>query len=167
MSESDDFSRFVDAHLDLVYGFAAARVGRDVADAVVLDVFRSARHTVDRGEGEVLSRSWLLTRARNRILAHWRLVAERAESESSGDTPAREVRIGTDWDAERVLDALDRLPAAERAVLALRYLEGRPVAEVAHMIDRPHATTQQLLEKARRAFHALALPTAAPTAAPV
>jgi len=167
MSDSDDFSAFVDAHLDPVYGFAAARVGRDVADAVVLDVFRSARHTFDRGEGEVLSRSWLLTRTRNRILAHWRLVAERAEPDSAVDAPAPEVRIGTGWNPDQVLDALDRLPGAERAVLALRYLEGRPVAEVAHMIDRPHATTQQLLAKARRAFHALALPTAAPTAAPV
>lgn len=167
MSESDDFSRFVDANLDLVYGFAAARVGRTVADAVVLDVFRSARHTFDRGEGEVLSRSWLLTRTRNRILAHWRLVAEEVDPAPAGETPARELRIGTDWNPDEVLDALDRLPGAERAVLALRYLEGRPVAEVAHMIDRPHATTQQLLEKARRAFHALVLPGAAPTAASV
>lgn len=165
MITATDFEDFVGEHLDLVYGFAAARVGRRVADDVVTDVFRSARHTFDTGEGEILSRSWLLTCTRSRILGHWRTAAASAELDDAVDEPLADVRIGTEWTPDGVLDALDRLPSAERAVLALRYLEGRPVAEVAHMIDRPHATTQQLLEKARRAFHALALPQVAPTAA--
>ena len=165
MIRATDFEDFVGDHLDLVYGFAAARVGRTAADDVVFDVFRSARHTFDSGEGEVLSRSWLLTCTRSRILAHWRTAAEHAELDDTVEEPLTDVRIGTEWTPDGVLDALDRLPGAERAVLALRYLEGRPVAEVAHMIDRPHATTQQLLERARRAFHELSLPPAAPTAA--
>jgi RNA polymerase sigma-70 factor (ECF subfamily) len=147
------FEQFVDAHLDLVYGFAAARIGRQAADVVVAEVFRSALHTFESGDGEMLSRSWLLTCTRGRILDHWRTEAAAAAT-NMADTLSSEptTRLGHSWRPEAVLDALDRLPAAQRAVLALRYLEGRPVAEVAHLIDRPHATTQQLLEKARRAF---------------
>lgn len=167
MRNTEEYEAFVDEHIDLVYGFAAARIGREAAEELALDVFRSARHTFDSGGGEILSRSWLLTCTRSRIMVHWRSEAARHEPTDRLPDVAGEVRIGARWEPEQVLDALDQLPAAERAVLALRYLEGRPVAEVAHLIDRPHATTQQLLEKARRAFHALALPQFAPTATSV
>jgi hypothetical protein len=46
----------------------------------------------------------------------------------------------------------DRLTGTHRAALALRYLDGLPVAQVARALDRTVTATEALLVRARAAF---------------
>jgi RNA polymerase sigma-70 factor (ECF subfamily) len=51
-------------------------------------------------------------------------------------------------DAEELLTAVARLPEHERLVVALHYLEGKPVAEVAAILRRPVGTVTKQLSRA-------------------
>jgi RNA polymerase sigma-70 factor (ECF subfamily) len=57
-------------------------------------------------------------------------------------------------DGARLAQALDRLTADQRAILALHHLEGRPVAEIAHILAIPIGTVKSRLFTARRALDA-------------
>ena len=54
--------------------------------------------------------------------------------------------------AEVVMATLDALPDHHRAVIVLRYLDERPVAEVAELIGKSLPATESVLARARRAF---------------
>jgi RNA polymerase sigma-70 factor (ECF subfamily) len=61
-----------------------------------------------------------------------------------GDGPATRLSA----DAEDLLVAVARLPEHERLVVALRYLEGRSVAEIAAGLGRPVGTVTKQLSRA-------------------
>jgi len=48
-----------------------------------------------------------------------------------------------------------RLNPSQRSALVLRYYDGLPVAQVAEIIGRSVAATENLLARSRRAFRAL------------
>ncbi len=53
-------------------------------------------------------------------------------------------------DVEEVFDAIGRLPARQRAAVALHYLDGYSVAEVADILECAEGTAKAHLHKARR-----------------
>jgi RNA polymerase sigma-70 factor, ECF subfamily len=56
----------------------------------------------------------------------------------------------------RILDAaLHQLTHDQRSILALHHLEGRPVAELAEILDIPAGTVKSRLHAARQALHAV------------
>ena len=74
--------------------------------------------------------------------------------------PVRRVAGGRTWprppsrraDADRLDAALRRLPLEQRAILALHHLDGRPVAELAEILDIPVGTVKSRLHTARQAL---------------
>jgi RNA polymerase sigma-70 factor (ECF subfamily) len=67
-----------------------------------------------------------------------------AESAST-DTPS---------DAAVLDDAMRRLDVDQRSILVLHHLEGRPIAELADILDIPAGTVKSRLHTARRALQA-------------
>jgi RNA polymerase sigma-70 factor (ECF subfamily) len=61
---------------------------------------------------------------------------------------------GHDGDDERISIAICRLPVQQRAAVALFYLEDRPVAEIAELLECAPATARVHLHRGRRALHA-------------
>jgi RNA polymerase sigma-70 factor, ECF subfamily len=64
-----------------------------------------------------------------------------------GRLEAPRQEVGADMD---LAAALRRLPPQQRAAVALHYYEGRPLAEVAQILNCSHATAKVHLFKARR-----------------
>ena len=56
---------------------------------------------------------------------------------------------------DEVWDAVRRLPAKQRAAVALHYLEDRPVAEVADILDCEESTARVHLHRGRATLHSL------------
>jgi RNA polymerase sigma-70 factor (ECF subfamily) len=84
------------------------------------------------------SRDWIRRQQRRRRLDE----AARNEArtgETGGDHAMR----------DGVVDAIDRLPDPSRAILALHYLEGRRIAEIATILDVPPGTVKSRLHHAR------------------
>ena len=107
-----------------------------------------------------LNVGWLIGVARHKLVDHWRRTAsdERklaaaAQAATSGPAggAATDPWEGT-LDTAAVHAALVLLPFPKRAALALRYLDGLPVAEVAALLGRSLTATETLLVRARAAL---------------
>lgn len=95
---------------------------------------------------------WLLRITRREAVRLARLRA-RDPSRPLDDLNAHPPRSGgratrLDADAEELLAAVARLPEHERLVVALHYLDGLPVAEVAAVLGRPVGTVTKQLSRA-------------------
>lgn len=140
-----------EAALPQVYGYLLARCGRQaLAEDLTAETFLAAVAACRREPPPTPSTGWLVGIARHKLVDHWRA----AERERLVAVVTEDV---TDpWDAH-----LDALLAQEvlaeqsglhQAVLTLRYLDGLPVAEVAHVLGRTRRATEALLGRARAAF---------------
>jgi RNA polymerase sigma-70 factor (ECF subfamily) len=117
---------------------------------VWLDVFRSIAKLIDADA----FRAWLYQIARARALKQFRRrrlsfqpldEMELADAESNTDVFTREA-------AEVIHRALDELPAAQREVVLLHYIEDMSYVEIARIVDCNVGTVRSRLHYAKRAL---------------
>jgi RNA polymerase sigma-70 factor (ECF subfamily) len=144
-----------DAALPQVYGYLLSRCGdRATAEDLTAETFLAAVTAARREPATQVGVGWLIGVARHKLVDHWR----RQEREERGLRLVRDSRPDTDdpWDARldalRAREVLHTLGPHHRAALALRYLDGLPVPEVAHHLGRTLHATEALLVRARAAF---------------
>jgi RNA polymerase sigma-70 factor (ECF subfamily) len=121
----------------------------DVLQDVWLDVFRSIARLNDADA----FRSWLYQVARARalkVLRKRRLSFEPLEDVESAEI-GPETEIFTAEEVQRVHRALDELPAAQREVLVLRYIEDMSYEEIARIVACEVGTVRSRLHYAKRA----------------
>jgi RNA polymerase sigma-70 factor (ECF subfamily) len=96
--------------------------------------------------------AWLIGVARHKLVDHWR----RGERERRGLAAVGPDQPDDPWedllDTSAAFSALARLPGPQRAALALRYLDGLAVSEVAGYLNRTPQGTETLLVRARAAL---------------
>lgn len=161
------FERLMADRLDRAYRLAWSILlsDADSADAIQ-DAFLSAWRQLPRLRNPSVFDGWL-----NRIVANAaRMVRRRRvrlreipvdlqggrDRTTAPDGRSASATGGADLD--RVADrdsisrAFDRLGANDRAILALHYVDGRPVAEIARTLAIPTGTVKWRLHRARRAL---------------
>ena len=151
--KTTDLASMYDAQVRDVFGFVYRRCGdRSLAEEITQEVFvRLARYHNEHDR--LPPAAWLYQVARNCLIDSWRSQAMRerrlalvhSDARRDAPDPADEVVSG-----DQVLAALGQLPASQRAVLVLRYVDGLPVAEVAAGIGKSVKATESLLARARR-----------------
>lgn len=156
-----DLRTLYDATLPLVYSYFLRRCGDPgMAEDLTQDTFLSAAREIRKGSTVREPDRWIFGLARHRLVDHFRaqereqrklrLVwhAEQASDRvaEGGDLSADHARV----DLARV--ALGAVPAAQRLVLTLRYLDGLSVPEVASAIGRTVHATESLLSRGRNSF---------------
>jgi RNA polymerase sigma-70 factor (ECF subfamily) len=115
----------------------------DVTQAAFLDAYRA----LARGNEPERPRAWLFTiaqNARRRRFQRLRRAPEQAELER--EPAADEVAVTV----RELREALELLPANQRATLVLREIGGFSYAEIARRLDLSVAAVQMLLFRARR-----------------
>jgi RNA polymerase sigma-70 factor (ECF subfamily) len=147
--------KLYDDALPHVYGYLLARCGdAGLAEDLAAESFLAAVRAVRTPGAPDPSIPWLIGVARHKLADHWR----RVEREQRGLRllDGGPVRVDDPWetaiDRIQARAVLDRLGAHHRAALTLRYLDGLPVPEVAHHLDRTVHATEALLVRARAAF---------------
>ncbi len=159
----DRYLSLYDEALPQVFGYVVRRVeSQIVAEDVTAETFLSAMATLKNGTAADVSIPWIIGVARHKVADHWR---RQSSEERRTEAAAKEAEVTADlqasvdsWDA--VLDAavahdtLASLSAINRAALTLRYLDGLPVGEIAHLLDRSVGATESLLTRAKAAFRA-------------
>lgn len=139
----------------VVYGFVYARLGGNEAAAedVVQETFLEAMRSAPGFRGDSGLATWFCAIARRRLARHYE--AERRESVArSGLTlvaaePAPEPAADAVDRRDEMVRAMGRLPAAQRQVLVLKYLDDLPVAAIAEQLGRTPVQVQSLLQRAR------------------
>jgi RNA polymerase sigma-70 factor, ECF subfamily len=163
------FDAFFNGYFPPLYRFALARTHRDetLAEEVVQAVMCRAVTKLHTFRGEASLLTWLCTFCRYEISAvyesrsrHRREVSLtedapeiRAALESMSCAPAGpEHELRRKEVARQVHTALDRLPPHYGQALAMKYIEGRPVNEIAAVLRLGPKATESLLVRARKAF---------------
>jgi RNA polymerase sigma-70 factor, ECF subfamily len=151
------FDRIVREELARVYRLSLAIVGNeaDAADATqeaFVDAWRSIRGLRDAARFDAWLTRVAVNAARMTLRSRRRRTVREIPAASIGGVlpePAPEAS-----DVGRLRAALDRLPVEQRALLALRHLDGRGIPEIAAILEVPEGTTKSRLFTARRALEA-------------
>lgn len=155
------FRAWYDRTLPRVYAFLASRCGgpgplaEELTQQTFIDAVRRAR-TFD-GRSDPMT--WLLAIGRHKLADHFRAL-ERDERRRrriavTEITPAgRSTELGTSDERDAIERALRTLPAAQRAALLFRHLDGLSIAEIARLLGRSDTAVESLLARAREGFRA-------------
>jgi RNA polymerase sigma-70 factor (ECF subfamily) len=156
--DPDAMRWLLDEVAPVVYGFVFARVGGDEAAAedllqeTLLEAVRGARNF--RGDAAVST--WMCAIARRRLARYYESErrAERARQSLrvvAGTAAAGEEAQASDLVElqDEVVRALGHLPALQRQVLVLKYLEGMSVIDIGAQVNRSRVQVQSLLQRGR------------------
>ena len=155
--EIASFETLYSSELPIVFGFLRIRAAGDVALAEDLTalVFMSAVEQFQAGRGDVVTRNWLLTVAKRRLIDHWRRleVAERKAPLLHPTTPTEDLSLSLS-ERELVERALAALTTTDQAALTMSHLDGMSVPEIAEVLGRGKRATESTLRRARERFRA-------------
>ena len=151
----DRLAELFESTFDDLFRYCLARTAnRAVAEEAASEAFLAAARTVASGRGDV-DRAWLFVVARNRIVDGWRSAERRRRRFASLVALRRDVEEDSDVAdrlGEVVVDVMRQLPERQRAALALRYLDGCTVGEVAVELGIEYTAAESLLARGRRNF---------------
>ena len=161
------FATIFDRHAGVIHRFLARRIDPADADQLVGEVFRIAferrsSYDLDRSS----ARPWLYGIATNVIAHHRRSELRRlramarlvaTQREDHDDPVGERATATTDADRgwDRLVDAIDCLPADERDTLLLYAWEELGYADIAAALDVPIGTVRSRLNRARRRLRAV------------
>jgi RNA polymerase sigma-70 factor (ECF subfamily) len=161
--------RFYDEHFPAVYRFVLCRTGGDhpQTEEIVGDVFFQAFRDIERFDGARPPHAWLRGIARHRTVDALRrrgrqsaltpsfssLVEEKGESFfdlGAGELPEED--LARRETADLVEWVLSELPPEYEQVLRMRYLDDRPVKDIAQALSLTERAAESRLFRARNEF---------------
>jgi RNA polymerase sigma-70 factor (ECF subfamily) len=137
-----------------VYRYAYAMLGnRADAEDVTQTTFVNALRALERGESPRKASNWLITITHNILRQRFRQAKARPfEVELHEELAGEETPDDDGPTLTAVVDALGRIPPAQREALVLREFEGRPYAEIAEVLGISTSALETLLFRARRSL---------------
>ena len=140
----------------IVFGFLFARVGGDesAAEDLLQETLLEAVRGASAFRAEASASTWMCAIARRRLARYY-------ESERKAEMARRSLSLVYDGSGaagpgddilerqDEVVRALGRLPALQRQVLVLKYLEDMSVIDIAGQLDRSRVQVQSLLQRGR------------------
>jgi RNA polymerase sigma-70 factor, ECF subfamily len=158
VADEQAFRAWYDKSLPTVYGYLFHRCGRDpdLAEELTQQAFVEAVRNSRVFRGQADATTWVIGIARHKLVDHFR----RAERDTRRLAALSVRQMGDAGRAESspptmpddIDDALAVLPALQRAVLVLHYMDRLSVREVARSIGKTEAATASLLARGREAF---------------
>ena len=152
-SDAVAFRAWYDSVLPRVYSYLFNRCGRDkdlaeeLTQQAFVDALKSLRK-VDADDGV----AWMLGIARHKLADHFRALERRERGWLSLVSTSSEPAVTWLGEAEaegELVDALRRLPTAQRAAITLRYVDDLPVRDVAALLGRSEGAVESLLSRGR------------------
>lgn len=138
------FAELYENNFERVYAFIARRVrDRDVAQDLTADVFHTALANLARFEWRgVPFAAWLFRIAAHAIADRWKRAAKERDIPPLNEPP--EVSLEDTEQRARLFRLVDRLPADQRRVIAMRFAEQKTIREIAHALGRSEGAVKQL-----------------------
>jgi RNA polymerase sigma-70 factor, ECF subfamily len=150
------FAEHYDGLLRSVWGYCG---DREVAEEAAQEAFVRASRDWRRVRRMDSPAGWLHRVAFNTVHGHFRRLRTRSRVLTRLAEPANDSTEAVD-ETLMLQSALARLPARQRAVLALHYLADLSISEVAVVMDARPGTVKSLLSRGRAALRAFLVDTA-------
>jgi RNA polymerase sigma-70 factor, ECF subfamily len=151
--DAASFCAFYDDALPRVYGYFLHRTGGSpaLAEDLTQETFLAAVRELKKGRRPETPIPWLYGIARHKLLDHYRrqVRTERIVSAADADTDELVVDADSDPSRDRVVAALDAVPASQRAALVLHHLDGFSMGEVADLLGKTEKAVESLLGRGR------------------
>jgi RNA polymerase sigma factor (sigma-70 family) len=144
-------------HEPLVHGVAFGRCGDPaLAEEITAQTFEAAARQFAKGRGHEVTAAWLTVVAKRRLVDHWRHSAAHSRVVDRLIRTVRDDAVADPADGfdSEITVALDAVPARQRMVLMLRYVDDRGLDEIAEGLDVSYRAVESLLARARRSFAA-------------
>lgn len=126
------------------------------AEDLLQETYSAALRTWKAGRSGDVTLPWLLTVARNKSIDAFRKLDRESRSlERFARQPRSDAPFVTGADSETVLAAIRRLPAMQRAVIALRFVDDLPLAEVATLLGKRAGAIDSLQRRALAALRTM------------
>jgi RNA polymerase sigma-70 factor (ECF subfamily) len=139
-----------------VFGLALSYLrSRESAEDVAQEVFIKVWKALPRFDERATVSTWIYTITRNTSFSAIRARRPNASlsdpdvMEAVETSAAEQVEEGSEADGTALLKLVDQLPAKQRQVVTLFYMEERSYDEVAEMLAMPIGTVKTLLHRAR------------------
>jgi RNA polymerase sigma factor (sigma-70 family) len=147
------FDVLVARHRPRLVRYATSRCGRDtsLAEDAVQDALVRAHRAIVAGKVPVDVQAWLFAIVRNRCHDYFRAARPTAPlpPELPGGAPSAFEEVERSERLAVALNAVDRLPTAQRAALLGRELEGRSYEDIAQRQSTTVPAVKSLLHRAR------------------
>jgi RNA polymerase sigma-70 factor (ECF subfamily) len=150
------FGRFYDEALPRIFGYFLKRTGgsHSVAEDLTQETFVAAVRELRRGRRPEESMPWIFGIARHKLLDHYRRCERSKRLQRSVERELEELAVDAapGVGRERVLTALQAVPASQRVVLVLHYLDGLSMREAAHQLGKSEKAVESLLGRGRESL---------------
>jgi RNA polymerase sigma-70 factor, ECF subfamily len=153
------FGALYDEALPLIYSYFLRRCGgvAPLAEDLTQETFLAAVHQVKRGATVDAPVPWLFGIARHTLIDHYRVSLNGIErskpwNDETDAIPDERDDFGAAIERDQAILALNALPPAQRLVIALRYLDGLRVAEIASQTGKSVHAVESLLARGRASF---------------
>ena len=151
-------TQLVEDHLEAVYRYAFRLSGNcDQAEELTQQAFLQACARIGQLRRAESARSWLLAIVRNCFCQQLRQQQREPQlaPEELWDQWAQHAPAEESWDAERLQQALDRLPVEYRVVLLMHYFEQATYQQIAQRLNIPLGTVMSRLSRAKARLRAM------------
>ena len=150
--EMQSFERLYRRYYGRVFGFAGRITHRmDSAEEVVNDTMLTVWRKAESFAGRSRASTWILGIAYRKALrarSRARPEHEELELEDVAD-PGQSERLDAIFSRDQLIQALDRLPPEQRAVVELTYVHGYKYTEIAEIAGCPVGTVKTRMRNAR------------------
>jgi RNA polymerase sigma-70 factor, ECF subfamily len=152
-ADPTSFTLFYRDALPVVYGYLLHRCGSSaLAEDLTQETFMAAVAELKKGYGISTPLPWICGIARHKLVDHFR---RQGRSVRMLAVEASEI-AEFPWEPAEASEGVDRalasLPAAQRAALLLRHVDGYSVPEVASILGRSVEAVESLLSRGRSGF---------------
>jgi RNA polymerase sigma-70 factor, ECF subfamily len=149
---------FVARYADSVFTYVRRRVWprMDLAEDLVQETFLAAWQSLSNYRGDSCLRNWLLGSARHKVEDYYRSRLKEVQLPEDGAEPIvvpfMDDRLDKKQREGKIREVLAGLPVAYAVALLWRYIENRPVREMALMSGKTEKAIERLLARARQSF---------------
>lgn len=167
-AELGDFGTLVREHRPRILRLLTGMIGdREAAEDLTQECFLRAHQASSTFRGDAAFSTWLIRIAinlvtdyqRSRRLQFWRMLTRSRETPELGDLaenfadggPGAERKLIARQQVARVADAARKLPAQQRLIFLLRFVEELDIAEIAETTGMAEGTVKAHLFRAVRA----------------
>jgi RNA polymerase sigma-70 factor (ECF subfamily) len=157
LTDPEEFKAFYAEALPRVYGYFFVRCGaeQDVAEDLTQETFLAAVSEIKRGQHISAPLPWIIGIARHKLVDHLRRQRRAGWSVISwdvADDQPDEQNYLEQVNSGRAMTALASVPSPQREALALRYLDGLSVPQIADLLGRSVEATESLLARGKNSF---------------